>query len=225
MELQSHLMESSVGRIGTLDKLIRVLGEIADHPDTLTGLTIRLQQPKPSVHRMLAALESHRLVRRNEDGVYALGSKWIAYGHIAAAANPVLAMSTEVLSSLRDETQESVQLYVLDGAQRLCLAAWDSPHELRTIVAPGTRLTLNAGSAARALTERTLTHGWVASVEERQVGVASVSAPVHDSAGHVTAAVSVSGPIERFGRDPGERFGQRVHTAAREISRRLASMQ
>ena len=58
----------------------------------------------------------------------------------------------------------------------------------------------------------------VESVEEREAGVASVSAPVHDAAGVVIAAVGISGPIERLTRSPGDRFGAQVTEAARAIS-------
>ncbi len=44
--------------------------------------------------------------------------------------------------------------------------------------------------------------GWAASAAEREVGVASVSAPVRGAGGKVLAAVSVSGPIERLTRSP-----------------------
>jgi DNA-binding IclR family transcriptional regulator len=51
--------------------------------------------------------------------------------------------------------------------------------------------------------------GWAQSVGEREAGIASVSAPVRGPNGKVIAAVSISGPIERLGRQPG-----RVHAAA-----------
>ena len=51
--------------------------------------------------------------------------------------------------------------------------------------------------------------GWAQSVGEREPGVASVSAPVRGPNNRVIAAVSISGPIERLGRQPG-----RIHAAA-----------
>ena len=45
--------------------------------------------------------------------------------------------------------------------------------------------------------------GWAASAAERELGVASVSAPVRGAGGKVLAAISVSGPIERLTRSPG----------------------
>jgi DNA-binding IclR family transcriptional regulator len=63
---------------------------------------------------------------------------------------------------------------------------------------------------------------WVESVEERQRGVASVSAPVHGAPGQVVAAVSVSGPIERTTRAPGRLYALKVMAAAAAIEQALA---
>jgi DNA-binding IclR family transcriptional regulator len=63
--------------------------------------------------------------------------------------------------------------------------------------------------------------GWAQSVAEREPGVASVSAPVRDSAGAVIAAVSVSGPIDRMGRRPGARWAADLLAAADALQNRL----
>ena len=52
--------------------------------------------------------------------------------------------------------------------------------------------------------------------------MASVSAPVHDRSGRVVAAVSVSGPIQRTTRKPGDRYGSVVADAASQIERTVA---
>ena len=133
---------------------------------------------------------------------------------MATAAQPAL-------RALRDETGESVQLYVREGDRRVCVAALESPHGLRTIVAMGASLPLDAGSAGRVAARRRPpvrpSRGWVESVGEREAGVASVSAPVLGADGQPVAAVSVSGPIERTSRQPGRRYGESVQAAARQI--------
>ncbi|MEO0494835.1 MAG: IclR family transcriptional regulator C-terminal domain-containing protein, partial [Actinomycetota bacterium] len=53
---------------------------------------------------------------------------------------------------------------------------------------------------------------------EREAGVASVSAPVHDRHGVIVAAVSVSGPVERLTKDPGPTYGPAVVDAARRVA-------
>ena len=111
---------------------------------------------------------------------------------------------------------ESVQLYVREDDARRCVVSLQSPHALRWIVPEGSLLPLGVGSAGRVLTGAPLSPGgWIESVEEREAGVASVSAPVHDARGAVLAAVGISGPVERLTRSPGERFGVQVADAAR----------
>ena len=79
--------------------------------------------------------------------------------------------------------------------------------------------------AAAKFTDRTLTEvrrrGWAQSAAEREPGVASVSAPVRDSNGAVIAAISVSGPIDRMGRRPGERWAADLLAAADALTRRM----
>jgi len=125
-----------------------------------------------------------------------------------------------VLERLRDDSGESVQLYVRDGDERVCLVSLESRHELRTIVAEGARLPLAAGSAGRLLRGEPVDGSWVASVEERAPGVASVSAPVLVG-GAVVAAVGISGPVERLGRHPGDDHGPAVTAAAERIGTAL----
>ena len=86
----------------------------------------------------------------------------------------------------------------------------------------GVLFPLDVGSAGRVLSSVDVS-GWIESVEEREPGVASVSAPVFDIDGTVVAAVSVSGPIDRLTRAPGERFGESVLAAAAEIARTLGT--
>ncbi len=81
----------------------------------------------------------------------------------------------------------------------------------------GALLPLHVGSAGRVLSGELGAAGWVESVEEREAGVASVSAPVVDAAGRLLAAVSVSGPVERVTRAPGDRYGAAVISAATSV--------
>ena len=99
---------------------------------------------------------------------------------------------------LRDETGESVQLFVRSGEGRLCVESLESAHGLRWIVPVGAVLPLDRGSAGRVLSG--VGGPVVESVEEREAGVASVSAAIHDRGGAVVAAVCVSGPVERLTR-------------------------
>jgi DNA-binding IclR family transcriptional regulator len=123
-----------------------------------------------------------------------------------------------VLTALRDETGESVQLYVADADGRRCVVSLESTHGLRWIVPQGALLPLDRGSAGRVLQGDDLAE----SVEEREPGVASVSAAVRDRNHRIIAAVSLSGPVERLSRQPRQRFGRAVEAAARAVSTAVA---
>ena len=202
----------SVSGVGVLDKAVSVLDALEGGPLPLAALTEATGLSRATTHRLATALEVHGFVDRDGEGRFRLGAR------LAALSLP--AVARPVLERLRDVTGESVQLYVRRGDLRLCVSAIESPHGLRTIVPVGALLPLDRGSAGRVLAGRT-GPGWVESVEERQVGVASVSAPVHAPDGQIVAAVSVSGPVDRTTRQPGRRYGPGVAEAAAGIEQAL----
>lgn len=207
-------MGSSVSGVGVLDKSVDVLAALERSPCGLGELVAATGLSRATAHRLAVALEAHGLVRRSSDGKFALGLRLLALGQAAARQVPLAAAARPALEWLRDETGESVQLYVREGDVRVCVDALESPHGLRTIVPVGAVLPLGIGSAGRVLSDEDLHVRWVESVEERERGVASVSAPVVAPDGRVVAAVSVSGPVERTSRAPGRRYGTAVAAAA-----------
>src|SRR5438128_2587666 len=107
---------------------------------------------RATAHRLAVALEQHGLVRRDDDGRFCLGVRLVALGRAAATAIPLADSAGPALEALRDETGESVQLYMREGETRVCIAALESPHGLRTIVPMGAALPLDKGSAGQLLT-------------------------------------------------------------------------
>jgi len=227
--------------IGVLDKAVGVLRAAASEPCGLAELCERTGLPRATAHRLAVGLEVHGLLYRGSDGKWRPGP---ALAELAAGGvDPLLEAAASVLPRLRDITGESVQLYRRDGAQRVCVAAAEPASGLRDTVPVGSRLPMTAGSGAKVLAawaepavqrslltdarfnERALVdvrrRGWAQSVAERESGVASVSAPVRDAGGHVVAAVSVSGPIERIGRRPGVRWAADLLAAAEALHHRL----
>lgn len=205
-------MERIVTGVGVLDKSVAVIDALAAGPLALNELASASGLPRATTHRLAVALEAHGFVDRDSAGRFVLGPRLVGSDLVTVAA-PIVAV-------LRDVTGESAQLYVRRGDTRVCVLAAESPHSLRTIVAVGSVLPLARGSAGKILRGETSASGWVASVEEREAGVASVSAGVTNH-GEVVAAVSVSGPVDRLGRSPGRKHGAAVDAAARDIERAL----
>jgi DNA-binding IclR family transcriptional regulator len=222
--------------VGVLDKAVAVLEAVAERPLSLAELVERTGIPRPTAHRTASALAVHGLVRRTPDGRFGLGDRLGQLATAASGADDLLRRAALLLPRLRDETGESSQLYVRRGAVRVCVAAAERAHGLRDSVPVGAELPMTAGSAAQVLLAfgaapgesaggfsparlaAVREAGYAVSVAEREPGVASVSAPVTGPAGHAVAAVSVSGPAERFAGDDGRRFAAAVLAAARELS-------
>ena len=234
---QSSRVGQSSG-IGVIDKTVVILGAAADRPVTLAELVETTALPRATAHRLAVALEVHGLLARDTSGRFVVGPR---IGELAAALpDPLILAAEPSLAWVRDECGESAQLYRREGNDRVCIAAAERATGLRTTVPVGSRLPLTAGSGAQVLcawsdpasihdvmagaefTVRTLAEvrrrGWAQSVGQREAGVASVSAPVLSSDGELLAAISLSGPIERLGRNPGARFAPVLLTAARRIA-------
>lgn len=214
-------MEPIVSGVGVLDKSLALVDLVASGPLSLAELTARSGYSRATAHRLAVALEQHGLLRRSDDGRFALGLHLVALGRTATEQFPLASAAAPALARLRTATGESVQLYVREGESRVCVAALESPHGLRTIVPVGAALPLDVGSAGRVLLGEVPRTGWCQTVGEREPGVASVSAPVVGLDGEVVAAVSVSGPTDRLGKQPGKVHGEAVLAAAAEIDAAL----
>jgi DNA-binding IclR family transcriptional regulator len=209
--------------VGVLDKAVDVIDCLVAGPKTLAELVTATGLPRATAHRLAVALEHHDLVRRDGDGRFALGFRLATLGRAALDSTPLAEIARPALAWLRDATEESVQLYVRDGDHRVCIESLESPHGLRTIVAVGVALPLDAGSAGKILRGDDAARGWLESVEEREAGVASVSAPIRDRHGDVIAAIGISGPIERTTRRPGKQYGDQVRRAAELVEHASSS--
>jgi DNA-binding IclR family transcriptional regulator len=216
-------VRESVSGVNVLDKAVVILDALERTPLTLTELSAATGLPRATAHRLSVALERHGLVARDDVGRFELGPRLVSLAGAGATGGRSLAeVARPALTILRDTTGESSQLYVPRGESRICLLSLESPHSLRTIVPVGAALPMNLGSAGKVLRgdPAARRRGWAESVEEREKGVASVSAPVY-LGDKVIAAVSVSGPIERTSRRPGRRYAAAVMEAAGAVERAL----
>jgi DNA-binding IclR family transcriptional regulator len=232
--------------VGVLDRSVRILRAVDLGARTLPQLVDATGLTKTTAYRLIKALEGHGLLRFEGGFGYRLGPLLYRLGTRAAADLPLPDVARPILERLTETTGESSQLYVRFDDVRVCVAAVESPSELRTIVSVGAELPLVRGSAGKVLLawaprgdwerlrdeiddvagfERRLAtterRGWAQSAEERQPGVGSVSAPVRGPGGDVIAAVSVSGPVGRMRGSLARRYAPAVVSAAREIERAL----
>lgn len=226
---------TSVGT-GTIERVTAILDSLALHgPMSASQTATEVGLPRPTIYRTLAVLVHLGVLVEAGGGTFALGLRPRLWGERAAATAFSLDRAQRVLDDLCERTGESAQLFVREGDARVCLAVSEPDIGLRDSVPLGARLPLDRGSggkifqafdgAATGATPdkrdeehtRITREGWSESVEERAVGVASVSAPVMRN-GLLAAVVSVSGPIARFGDRQRTSLSREVLAAAAELS-------
>lgn len=229
--------QQSNSGVGVLDKAVALLAAAHDGA-SLAELAERTGVARATAHRIALALEFHGLLSRDRLGRWHPGSRLAELA--AVAPNSLIAAAHPVLTALRDATGESAQLFIRRGDDRICVAVAERSSGLRDTVPLGAALPMTAGSAAHALLAwepddlvapllavatfgraelaTVRRRGWAASVAEREAGVASVSAPVRGENRQVIAAISISGPIERLGRQPGVHHSRAVLHAAAALS-------
>ncbi|MFF9407929.1 IclR family transcriptional regulator [Streptomyces anandii] len=84
-----------------------------------------------------------------------------------------------------------------------------------------TERTITVPSNLRAELEAVIEQGHAVTVEELELGLAAVAAPVRAHDGKVIAAISVSGPVYRLGPDRLPALAKRTAAAGAELSRRM----
>ena len=225
--------------VGVLDKTVKILDALESGPATLGQLVSATGLARPTAHRLAIALERHRFVLRDQHGRFVLGSR---FAELAAAAGEdrLLTAAAPILQTLLDRTGESAQIYRRQGDQRVCIAAVERASGLRDSIPVGAMLSMEAGSAAQILlawedserlhqglrhakfTAAKLTavrkRGWAESINERDEGVCSISAPIRNASGQVIAAISISGPNGRMGANPGRRYAPLVMAAGKYLT-------
>jgi DNA-binding IclR family transcriptional regulator len=80
-----------------------------------------------------------------------LGSKVLELANIFLSGIEWRTHATPYLKELRNKTDETVMVFVMDGDHRVCLEKFEGSHELRPMLNIGGRYPLHAGSAGKLL--------------------------------------------------------------------------
>lgn len=102
--------------------------------------------------RLLAAMKELGILTQNpETRAYAMGSRVLTWAGVYSAPLDVRNKAEPAIHALHQSTNETISLYVLDGAERVCIERVESPQTVRIVTRIGRRLPLYAGSAGKAI--------------------------------------------------------------------------
>ena len=156
----SSTKESRSGRIPakypvkSLAKALRILDTVGrfQHGTSIAALSKELKMGKSTVHRLLATLREFDLIWFDPTtSNYALGSRILRWSDLLVQQNPLVRHGLPVLRELVSAGRETANLAVMDGADVLYVAQFESMERLRMSEAVGTRRPAHCTALGKAL--------------------------------------------------------------------------
>lgn len=207
-----------------------LLDELAEAGEAGTNeLARRLKVAPSTVSRQLATLAEAGLVERTAAGRYRLGLRLVGLANAVLSRLDVRALARPHLEELARSTGETATLSVPGEEDAITVDFVPGAHSVQHVTHLGRPSIAHASSAGkvmlaftsrplphmlRAYTPRTITdrdelarelervrrRGYAEAIEEREVGLSAIAAPVFGSAGELAGIVALQGPTTRFGR-------------------------
>ena len=219
----------------------------ADEPLSFGDLQDDSGLPKSTTSRLLTALERTELIERNDTGSSVAGPLFWLYATRHDPWDELVRLARPTLEKVGDETGETVHLSVARAERVVQVAQVDSTYLLgsrdwtqvdvpehssalgKVLLAHGV-LALPAGElerltphtvtdrdALRRELEQVLRRGWASTVDELEIGLTGVAAPVRGVEGDVVAALGISGPSQRL-EDRRDEVGRLLNDRAEQLS-------
>ncbi len=171
---------------------------------------------RTAVARILPDLVQSDLLHADPDGTYSLGLELVGLASRVGWVDRLRLAARAHLVRLRDATQETANLIVLDGDHAIYIDQVESPYALRHSGWVGRRVPLAGTATGAAFADRTTSHVAKDAVETGVTSiVCAIDLPADDAAVGITAP---SWRIEEFGV---ARAQTMVEAVAREVSLRL----
>lgn len=220
------------------DLLVRVLE--SEQPVALTDLASAAGLPKSTASRLVSALERRGLIEQDgERGRLRPGPAILRVAERSMLARSIVELSRPSLDALADATGETINLSVPGPEGVEHIAQVDSRHFLgaghwlgrsvgyehsangKVFAAFGRGPAGAAGATATRELQAARRSGFATSIDQLEIGLSAMAAPVRGARGEVIAALSISGPTLRM---PPARITELqpilIHEA-RTLSRRL----
>jgi len=244
--MSNTLAGTGSGSVQSVDRAVSILELLARHGEQgVTEVAGELGVHKSTAFRLVATLEQRGLVEQTEDrGKYRLGVGLLRLAGATTARLDVVQEARPICRRLAQETGETVNIAVLSESSALYLDQvagssalqshnWVGQHiplhatsngrlgEVLRRLPSYTDATITRKSKLRQELERVRADGYAVAVDELEVGLSAVAAPIRNAHGDVIASMSVSGPTFRMPTEKLDRAVKLCVDAADEVSHRL----
>ncbi len=216
--------------VAAVNRALVILDSFSEDASVLTLAQISQKTGlyKSTILRLIQSLEAYGYIHRLNTGSYILGPTPVRLAALATKAMHPAELVMPVLRELVQATSESATFYVRSGNMRLCSYRVDSPRSVRDHVQVGQLLPLAKGAGGHVLIDfENFLYSGVArpasmlvrvSRGERDEETAAVACPVFGVDNKLEGAVSVSGPVNRFGKAEVAKIIPHVINAARSLT-------
>jgi DNA-binding IclR family transcriptional regulator len=235
VELLFHYMDDVATETGTqaIERAAQLLVRVveAPQPPSIGELSARAGLPKSTTSRLVGALERQGLVERlGTRGRLRPGPVLLRYAS-RDASQALVALAQPSLRRLADESGETIHLAVPGPEGVEHLAQEDTAHLVGVTDWVGLRVPFELAANGKCFlafgggeienAELIRSRGYATSIDELEVGLSALSAPVLDADGTAIAALSISGPTSRLTAERIEKLAPLLKDEAAILTRRL----
>ncbi|XAH22018.1 IclR family transcriptional regulator [Xylophilus sp. GW821-FHT01B05] len=215
---------------------------------SLQEIAERIALPKATAFRIVHSLEEAGYMVRLENQQYCLSFRFIRIAGLVKSTLDIRLLARPLMEELTERTQETVCIYTLSGASRVCIDTTTTALQLRSVTQPGDHAPLLNGSSSKLLlaymspTEaaplvpamakdgrrsrlavtaelaQIRQQGYAISHGERHIGLSGLAAPITDVNEQVRHCLTLSGPTARI-QTHEKQFVQLLVKTAAKISR------
>lgn len=219
-------------------------------PISLTDLATASGLSTSTAYRLMRTLESYGFVARVPGGrSYVVGDELVAMSARVLHGIDLLQIAHPLMEELVGITGETASLHLRTDWRRTCVDTIEGVHPIRRVIEVGETLPLYAGSTGKSILafldereqERVLARasddgvdvevvrnqlaetrrrGYMMAIGDRTPNVGGFAAPIFGAEG-VRAALTISGPGDRWNKEAMRAAAPEIVVRAREISRRL----
>jgi IclR family transcriptional regulator, KDG regulon repressor len=205
----------AVAGTAAFSKFIAVLQIIADAetPPNIAKLVAASGYPRPTVHRIVAALQAEGLVAAVGGGnTFALGTRLVSLASRSWERSDLRIAAVDALMELRNTTSETVHLAVPSDGAMVYIEKLESPHAVHT---------MTGLDAIRGEIELTAQRGYAEDREENEQSIWCYGAAILGADGRAVGCISVSMPMFRREADAQRSYIEPLLAACRTIAARL----
>lgn len=135
----------------SLDRGLRILDEIAAGRTTLGEISTSLGVHKSTVLRLLATLQQHHFVYREDASNYRLGRRLFSLASFALDSRQLIAQARDIMRRLGQSSGHASYLASLEGGELVVVGVASGRRALHPVVGVGDALSIHATAAGKVL--------------------------------------------------------------------------